>query len=92
MAERFKRLTTHQMAERLRELPDVPLYIELWCEQGGCEMAVELTNWGCSRDGAIIFQKRTSPDPLEGMTELRFSMDPHPLRFNLNPETKDAKT
>lgn len=51
--------TTHEMANELLALPDVPLVIEMWCEMERHEMTASMTSYD-PEGTAIIWQK---PDP-----------------------------
>ena len=59
----MKRKTTHEMAQELLKLPDVPLHIEMWCSMSGHEMIAEMTDY--DPDGtAIIWQKPIKVIPM----------------------------
>ena len=47
--------TTHQLADELLALPDIPLGIEGWCEMDLHEMTASITDYDENR--AIIWQK-----------------------------------
>jgi hypothetical protein len=50
--------TTHEMAQSLLALPDVPLVVEAWCQMEHYEMVAEMTEYDPSGT-AIIWQKPT---------------------------------
>lgn len=52
----MKKVTTHQMAKQLLELPDVELLIEGWIRMDGYTMTASMTSYD-PKHTAIIWQK-----------------------------------
>ena len=52
-------MTTHQMANRLLELPNIQLVIEGWCVMKNHEISADLTEYDPEGE-AIIWQKPLS--------------------------------